>query len=302
MTAPEKPKKRKTTSEEVALEYERLFQQKFGEEFEEDEYNPDDRTADVFFAQGQTIETTQYSDDSDDEGAEPDTAEPKQKRAKIANHEAVIRDIQYLPGGDPHYTADGRAGSGGCLSTATLGPAGNLSVDSDSVAAALPNLALAKSAHPQYGFVAGHLLNAVFGGAGDDADNLTILTHSANGLHRGFDEPVKKAINELRKVYLALSKVGIEVATLGYGVSVSVATTGVFWSPVATQPAYFITTALVCQATVVGEPTQQTLAGAVQVNNWQTRLDEAEDAIAAVRAQVAIANAAGNVPNARNMG
>ncbi|HEX5114296.1 MAG TPA: hypothetical protein VFW65_03765 [Pseudonocardiaceae bacterium] len=301
MTAPEK-KKRKKTPDEIAEEQERLFNEEFGEEWTEGDYNPHDRNADAYFAQGRTIETTQYSDDSDNEGAQVEEEQPRQKRAKIANHQAVVQTIQYLPGGLPHYTPDGRAGSGGCLSTATLGPAGNLSVDSDSVAAALPNLALAKLAHPQYYFVAGHLLNAVFGGAGDDADNLTILTQSANGQHKAFDQPVKKAVDELRKAYLALSKIGIDVAQLGYGISVTVATTGAFWSNTATEPAYFITTALNCQATVVAEPTQTTLAGAVQVNHYQARLDEAEDAIAAVRAQVALANASGNVPNARNTG
>lgn len=298
MTGPKRNLKRKREDDDS----EEDFSLYFTDEWAEGEYDPDNEQAEEkYFTVGAEGDSGSDSD-GETPAVDPDTAEPAPKRARLAKHQTVVEDIVYLNGGDPAYTPADRTGAGGRLSTATLGPSANHSTNSKAKSSALPVIAPANAAYPQYHFKTGHLLNEVFGGAGDDADNLTILTISANGLHDNFDGNIKDAVEQLWKAYIALSKVGIDVTQLGYGIQVSIATTGSYWSDDTTVPEYYICTGLVCTAAIVGTPSDALLATAIKVTGYQERLKEARTAMANVLAFVNAANAGGNVPNTRNLG
>lgn len=126
---------------------------------------------------------------------------------------------------DPVY-AGGSSQKGGASVTVVLGPfAWRSRGDS-----ADPNLPSAiKEAGKEYtneNFIAGHLLNGEFGGPGKDWRNLTILTSSSNGKNKRFDEPLKRAVAELKKLYSALhadASVGVDDLTgVGIGIQLTV--------------------------------------------------------------------------------
>jgi hypothetical protein len=70
------------------------------------------------------------------------------------------------------------------------------------VPAALP---VAKPIFPGEVFISGHIINAEFGGAGDDPGNQTILVSGANSQHH-FDEHVKAAWYQMTKAWEELSR------------------------------------------------------------------------------------------------
>ena len=157
----------------------------------------------------------------------PATDEPrKSKRAKRPPKETWFNEMdRYFS--DPKYTGvPGNPDAGGKNSTVELGPTGLVEMGTD----ANPNLPKAikdaRTKYPGKYFKAGHLLNADLGGDGQNAKNLTILTASANTSQQGFDNPVKRAVSQLYKLYSAIyddpSKPSIDGIKCGIKVEVSV--------------------------------------------------------------------------------
>jgi hypothetical protein len=160
-----------------------------------------------------------------------------------------VKNLVYIVAPDYEEADDPRAG--GKSSSVTLGPSGYISRNSDSVAHLPRAIVKARERHG-IAFVAGHLLNAEFGGDGTDPLNLTILTPAANGAHKAFDTPVKNAVGALRHVYEAIFAMGIDVRSLTYGIAITVATTGDPWGD--DFPDSCITSELTCSAQLVNVP------------------------------------------------
>ncbi len=114
-----------------------------------------------------------------------------------------------------------------------------------------PGIGEARNKWPHAYFKAGHLVNAEFGGAGDDSRNLTILTASANGQMNGFDNPLKNALRALHALYLAGRRAMPEMAQVRYGVKIDVKVSKEKWGE--KSPASYIAKEVLCQAEVVGE-------------------------------------------------
>ncbi|MEQ9405970.1 MAG: hypothetical protein RIM99_20430 [Cyclobacteriaceae bacterium] len=100
-------------------------------------------------------------------------------------------------------------------------------------------------------FVAGHLLNADFQGDGTISKNLTALSPSGNGNHKGFDNPIKEAAGLLRRIYDVLYQEGVDITDVGLGISLDIKVSGGKWSNV--TPGKYITKALTCTAKVHGK-------------------------------------------------
>lgn len=218
------------------------------------------------------------------------------------NPVAGIGNIRYiLP---PVYTASGRVGAGGTCSVATLGPAGAVSKDSDADRSKLPKIIDAEQDYDET-FVAGHLLNAQFGGSGTDPTNLTILTQSANHSMCTFDNAIASALREpLTHAYECVNSMGLDVSTLGYGIQVTVTADDAFWSDDQSQSGYLITTGVTSVAVIVAEPDPHALENALtqrygqnRVTKHGTHMANLEGAIASLRERVADANNSGRVDN-----
>jgi len=148
---------------------------------------------------------------------------PKEEGKRIIKPEynAAIRAISYFQ--DPKYTDSGITGAGGKNSSAILGPSAGRNANS----VANPNLpSYIKTARTKYvggaDFKAGHLLNGEFGGAGNDANNLTILTAAGNANHKNFDNRVKDALACLKNAYKSLYDDGIDIQKVKIGIKVDV--------------------------------------------------------------------------------
>jgi hypothetical protein len=171
--------------------------------------------------------------------------EPVRKSPRKSISKSAI-NIDYFAG--PSYVKANHPWAGGKCSTATLGPAALKEMGSDSDP---KKPAAIERARQEYGirFISGHLLNAELGGDGNNSDNLTILTPTANSNHKGFDNPVKEAIRGLRKVYEILLKYKVELENVKYGIKVSIATKDIVWAE--NYPGNCISNGLTCTAEVV---------------------------------------------------
>lgn len=149
----------------------------------------------------------------DDEG----TKCKKQFRRRTAS--SVDHAPQYFK--PPSYVNCG-AKCGGKLSEVILGPNGYLSVNTDAASNKPSGITEARKKYPKYAFKAGHLLNATFGGDGKDSKNLIILTASANVKCNKFDNLVKRAIEELRRLYELLCKNYVAISQIKFGIQVKV--------------------------------------------------------------------------------
>lgn len=142
-------------------------------------------------------------------------------RVRKPPFDQAIAELDYIE--RPQYRDSGIQGAGGKLSSATLGPTGSwLGQNSDANAALPRHIRAAREKYPDSHFKAGHLLNACFGGDGNNAANLTILSATGNANHKAFDEPVKHAVALLRKAYHILWKADIDVTTVGIGIYVTI--------------------------------------------------------------------------------
>jgi hypothetical protein len=163
----------------------------------------------------------------------------------------------------PHYTSETvHAYAGGKRSEAVLSPVCHRGLGTD----ANPNLPQAiipaRANYPLKNFKAGHLLNADFFGSGQNANNLTILTASANTTMTTFDNNIKNAVAELKKLYTDLYNTGKDISILEFGIEVVVEVSATKWGP--NYPDNCITTEVTCSASLDGdEPdftaSQQTL-------------------------------------------
>jgi hypothetical protein len=219
-------------------------------------------------------------------------AKRKSKRIKIPNAELTVRKIEFID--KPHYTAAPNAAAGGTRSWATLGPNALRSMKSDADSSLPTAIARARFDHG-IDFKAGHLLNAELGGDGKNPANLTILTPSANSAHRAFDNPIKLAVAELYKAYIAMVKLGIDVEELGYGIEIAVETTGQYWG--VAYPDDCITTGLSCDVNVVSAPDPGDWMDP-GLDGWTRSARAAQQAIEAVDALVAQAQQVTDIVNA----
>ncbi|MBB4905475.1 hypothetical protein [Actinophytocola algeriensis] len=173
-----------------------------------------------------------------------------------------IANIRYLV--DPAYTPAARPGAGGAQSTVVLGPGGYVSMNSDADRTAIPAILAAETDHPGHTFKAGHLLNAELGGSGSDPDNLIILTTAANNAQRAFDDPIKASIQTtLTHAYTAMNNMGLDVTTIGYGISLTITANASYWSNNPAHGGYAVPDGFTCTAAVVGEPVPAHLEAAL---------------------------------------
>jgi len=135
-----------------------------------------------------------------------------------------VRDLPHYIS-DPTYTRATRREAGGEMSRATLGPNSYFGMGTDADSRLPPAIDDARAA---YGipFIAGHLLNADFGGHGRTSANLTILTPRANSAMKRFDDPVKQAVYYLKDIYELLSRLYVPIDRLQYGIAVKIGVSG----------------------------------------------------------------------------
>lgn len=215
----------------------------------------------------------------------------KSTRIRIPNTDVVLAGLRYVV--EPTYQPAPNCNAGGSRSSAILGPSAFVSRNSDADAR-LPGAI--DDARALYGidFKAGHLLNAQFGGAGTDPANLAILTPTANGIHRGFDEPLKQALDALDKAYRALVRLNQDVRALNYGIQVVVSTTGYYWDQ--KYPGNCIPTGLLCSAQVVNRPDTSNFMRQ-DLASWDRLVTEANHYMSLVDLKVAEAQLVNAVPN-----
>ena len=132
--------------------------------------------------------------------------------------ETAVASLKIFDG--PSYTSSGILEAGGKRSSATLGPHALISVNSDANSSLPSYIVAARKKYPDSYLKAGRLLNAQFGGDGNDANNLTILSASGNANHRAFDNKVVEAITSLRKAYYVLWQDDIDIINVLVGIEV----------------------------------------------------------------------------------
>lgn len=276
------------------------FDDEWKKTYNDNEYNDDGAggdSSDEIYDFG--LPNQNVSSDSSEE--EPDPALIQAGPRIQINAVGGITNIRYI-GGGPAYTASGHAG--GSLSTVVLGPGGYVSTNSDADRSVLPEIVQAEAAYPAHTFKAGHLINAEFGGAGDDADNLTILTTAANSSMRSFDNAIKNCLTTtLTSAYTCMNNVGLDVTTMTYGIQLDIATNGGWWPAAPGHPGFLVTTGVTCVATIVNEPAIPALEailtglyGANRVPTHAQLMVQLAAMIAQLQAQVAAANLMGVVP------
>ena len=145
-------------------------------------------------------------------------------------------------------------GRGGKQVTAVLGPGLAELASSgwtNAKGEALTKLKDAQVKYPHHGLVAGHLLNARFGGLGDDSKNLTILSAGGNHNHQAFDNPVAQAVKKLAAFYDVLRRGGVAVSKFTYGIRVTISVSKWTWGNQEVDK--YICDHLVCVAELTGQ-------------------------------------------------
>ena len=224
-------------------------------------------------------------------------------RVPIPNPATTVLKLVHLSA--PAYTSFAPTATGwdpgGQSVVCVLGPAAWRSVNSDAKSAAsLPCLAPIRISHPGRGFIAGHLLNAQFGGP-NSLENMTALTSSANGQQKSFDNHIVNACGLLHKVYLELNNVGIDVMVLGYGIQLNIDMHPNRWPGAA--PNDCISIRMTCTALVVSEPDIDTLMATVYPGGkglpdlWISTRKTILTLVQGVQDEVATANLASTVTN-----
>ncbi|MFF8788003.1 hypothetical protein [Streptomyces sp. NPDC015125] len=133
-----------------------------------------------------------------------------------------------------------------------LGPRGFLDQRSDANSQLPPAIVDARAMYTNETFIAGHLVNASFGGDGRRSANLTILTSSANGQMKSFDNSIKKALDCVSNIYEHLSRMSVDITPLRLGVEVDVRPAGEGYTWDTHGPGKYISTFIHCAATVRG--------------------------------------------------
>ncbi len=177
--------------------------------------------------------------DSKDDGDE----RPAKRRATF---EVALRKVpQYFSA--PVYGDMLSNGYGGGTSvTAVISPT---VVGRSAAVPTLPRaIVQARKRWPTASFKAGHILNMVCGGPGNESKNLTILSASGNGANKKFDNRIQDARAELEAIYKLVHKHGGEIANLKLGVKVEVKVSDDKWGN--EPPDSFICQRLHCSADV----------------------------------------------------
>jgi ribosomal protein L12E/L44/L45/RPP1/RPP2 len=144
----------------------------------------------------------------------------RQGRTRRQPFERAIAPVAKVLDG-PTYKRSPVWGAGGCESYARIGPI-ELVGGSDSKSSLPANITRLRLRAPECNFVSGHLLNAMFGGAGDDSRNVTVLSHTGNMKCKKFDERIKEALFHLRRAYRAMWEGGIELGAQDLSIRVDV--------------------------------------------------------------------------------
>jgi hypothetical protein len=149
------------------------------------------------------------------DGDQPKGSEPR-KRIRMGPVDAYVRqanknqeDIEYRRG-----WMDPKA-AGSSFSEAYLGPDSLNERNSDANPRLPSGIDKARAAFPDVDFKAGHMINACFGGNGQKANNLTILTSSANTSMNFNDNRLKNAVRKLRKLFETFHKAKIDLDDIG---------------------------------------------------------------------------------------
>ena len=187
------------------------------------------------------------------EAASTQPAASSEKKPRLQRLQKIqLKEIpQYFEA--PVYTAERPPAAGGKLSMAWLGPNSFVSRNSDANPKLPKAIEDARKAYPEKSFKAGHLLNAQFGGDGQNPNNLTILTAAANASHKNFDNPLgdKGAMHWLKKMYEQLSNWYFDIKNLKYGVKIEVGVLGTKWK-LQQYPDNCIATKLITTAQIKG--------------------------------------------------
>lgn len=141
---------------------------------------------------------------------------------------------------------------GGTRGRVILGPRGFLDQRSDANSQLPPAIVDARATYTNETFIAGHLVNACFGGDGRRSANLTILTSSANGQMKSFDNSIKLALDNVSKIYEHLSRMSVDITPLRLGVEVDVSPAGERYTWDTHGPGKYISKFIHCVATVRG--------------------------------------------------
>lgn len=194
---------------------------------------------------GQTVQRAGSSSKSD-----------RPKRPKRVKVESLARK-HYIE--EPTYGKTLGSKGGGTRAHAILGPLGFWDRNSDANPRLPPAIDDARAAYPNETFIAGHLLNATFGGPGTQSKNITILTSSANSAMKSFDNPLKQAVMWLKSVYEKLSHLYCPIDTLKLGIEITVSTSGEGYTWTDDRPGKYISQFIHCNARVKGSS---------KVNEW----------------------------------
>lgn len=114
-----------------------------------------------------------------------------------------------LPGGSKKTTPETDARAGGKMVEAFLGPKSLNEMGTDANSHLPRAINKAREKYPKCHFKSGHILNADFGGDGNDYANMTILTASANSSMQGFDNHVRNALRLLKDFHKSYQMVDI---------------------------------------------------------------------------------------------
>ncbi|GAA2320674.1 hypothetical protein Scani_28080 [Streptomyces caniferus] len=171
------------------------------------------------------------------------SARPPRIRVSTLPH---VHHIQ-LPTYGPTF---GRGG--GTRGHVILGPRGFSDQRSDANSQLPPAIVDARATYTNETFIAGHLVNASFGGDGRRSANLTILTSSANGQMKSFDNSIKLALDNVSNIYERLSRMSVDITPLRLGVEVDVSPAGERYTWDTHGPGKYISKFIHCVATVRG--------------------------------------------------
>ncbi|MGX1851506.1 eCIS core domain-containing protein [Streptomyces sp. NPDC055299] len=141
---------------------------------------------------------------------------------------------------------------GGTRGHVILGPRGFLDQRSDANSQLPPAIVDARAKYTNETFIAGHLVNASFGGDGRRSANLTILTSSANGRMKSFDNSIKNALDRANSIYGHLSRLSVDITPLRLGIEVDVRPAGEGYTWDTHGPGKYISQFIHCAATVRG--------------------------------------------------
>lgn len=200
----------------------------------------------------------------------------------------------------------GKHGYKGCQrATITLGPKQQLGQVGTNSSGIYPLAkADAEATYTDQTFVSGHVVNADFGGP-DAASNMTILTSSANGQQKLFDNHVKNARNALYAVYKDLASLGpidpnfFDNLKYGIKLDIRVGVAGGVWD--ANYPGNCISNSITLTATVENEVNVQNAianANTVFTNPRQIVLKGLPNRLTAVFNEIVTANSGSPIDNA----